>query len=79
MNINIAAEALKELGHPTRLSVFKELVKFGYEGLPVGNCKNVWRSPPRHSAIIFPRYCRWGSFARNDRGGSCIASHNMRC
>ncbi|CUY89588.1 ArsR/SmtB family transcription factor [Serratia sp. IR-2025] len=36
MNINIAAEALKELGHPTRLSVFKELVKFGYEGLPVG-------------------------------------------
>ncbi|MFS7243918.1 ArsR/SmtB family transcription factor [Serratia proteamaculans] len=36
MDINIAAEALKELGHPTRLRVFKELVKFGYEGLPVG-------------------------------------------
>ncbi|HEI8955476.1 TPA: helix-turn-helix transcriptional regulator [Serratia liquefaciens] len=36
MDINLAAEALKELGHPTRLGVFKELVKFGYEGLPVG-------------------------------------------
>jgi DNA-binding transcriptional ArsR family regulator len=31
-----AAKALKELGHPTRLTIFKLLVKAGYSGLPVG-------------------------------------------
>jgi len=36
MNIDDAAKALKELGHPTRLAIFKRLVKAGYEGLPVG-------------------------------------------
>ncbi|MBJ3591839.1 helix-turn-helix transcriptional regulator [Salmonella enterica subsp. enterica serovar Saintpaul] len=31
-----AADTLKELGHPTRLSVYRELVKAGHKGLPVG-------------------------------------------
>ncbi|WP_461537223.1 ArsR/SmtB family transcription factor [Spongorhabdus nitratireducens] len=30
------AKALKELGHPTRLAVFKRLVKSGHQGLAVG-------------------------------------------
>jgi len=37
MNLDTAALALKELGHPTRLSIFKLLVKSGYEGLSVGS------------------------------------------
>jgi len=37
MEIEKAAKALKELGHPTRLSLFKVLVKAGYGGLPVGD------------------------------------------
>ncbi len=36
MKLDHAASALKELGHPTRLSIFKLLVKAGGEGLPVG-------------------------------------------
>ena len=36
MNLDTAAKALKELGHPTRLNVFKLLVKSGHNGLPVG-------------------------------------------
>lgn len=36
MDLNIAAKALKELGHPTRLAIFKRLVKAGPEGLAVG-------------------------------------------
>lgn len=36
MELSKAADTLKELGHPTRLSVYRELVKAGYEGLPVG-------------------------------------------
>ncbi|MGF1733158.1 ArsR/SmtB family transcription factor [Photobacterium kasasachensis] len=36
MELEIVAKALKELGHPTRLRVYKHLVKSGYNGLPVG-------------------------------------------
>jgi len=36
MEIEIVAKALKELGHPTRLSIFKRLVKAGEQGIAVG-------------------------------------------
>lgn len=36
MDLQNAAKALKELGHPTRLAIFKRLVKAGYKGLAVG-------------------------------------------
>ncbi|MGX3944204.1 ArsR/SmtB family transcription factor [Escherichia coli] len=36
MNIESAASALKELGHQTRLAIYKELVKAGPIGMPVG-------------------------------------------
>lgn len=37
MNIDQAAKALKELGHPTRLLVYKQLVKSGSKGKAVGD------------------------------------------
>ena len=37
MELETAAKALKELGHPARLKIFKILVKAGPEGLPVGS------------------------------------------
>ncbi|WP_366523417.1 metalloregulator ArsR/SmtB family transcription factor [uncultured Microbulbifer sp.] len=36
MDLEVAAKALKELGHPTRLAIFKRLVKSGHRGLAVG-------------------------------------------
>ena len=36
MDLNTAANALRELGHPTRLSIYRELVRACHEGLPVG-------------------------------------------
>lgn len=36
MDLHTAANALRELGHPTRLSVYRELVRAGHDGLPVG-------------------------------------------
>ncbi|GHE85270.1 ArsR/SmtB family transcription factor [Thalassotalea profundi] len=36
MDIEVVAKALKELGHPTRLAVFKRLVKSGESGISVG-------------------------------------------
>ncbi|MBL4798702.1 MAG: helix-turn-helix transcriptional regulator [Oleispira sp.] len=36
MELEIIAKALKELGHPTRLAIFKRLVKSGHQGIAVG-------------------------------------------
>lgn len=36
MELETVAKALKELGHPTRLAIFKRLVKSGHQGLAVG-------------------------------------------
>ncbi|EOQ45435.1 MULTISPECIES: ArsR/SmtB family transcription factor [Escherichia] len=36
MELEDVAKALKELGHPTRLFIFRHLVKAGERGMPVG-------------------------------------------
>ncbi|MEH6584744.1 MAG: metalloregulator ArsR/SmtB family transcription factor [Halioglobus sp.] len=36
MDIDQVAKALKELGHPTRLTIYRQLVKAGRQGLAVG-------------------------------------------
>ncbi|VCY00713.1 hypothetical protein BANRA_05533 [Klebsiella pneumoniae] len=47
MELKIAAMVLKELGHTTRLDIYKTLVKAGRQGLPVGNCSNISPFRPR--------------------------------
>lgn len=37
MNIEMVAKALKELGHKTRLSIYKQVVKAGQQGISVGD------------------------------------------
>ncbi|MBY3790180.1 helix-turn-helix transcriptional regulator [Photobacterium carnosum] len=37
MDINQIAKSLKELGHPTRLAIFKRVIKAGYQGITVGD------------------------------------------
>lgn len=36
MTIEIVAKALKELGHPTRLTIYKQIMKAGTQGIAVG-------------------------------------------
>ncbi|MGF1768252.1 metalloregulator ArsR/SmtB family transcription factor [Enterovibrio makurazakiensis] len=36
MELDAVAKALKELGHPTRLTIFRRLVRSGYNGIAVG-------------------------------------------
>jgi len=36
MELEAVAKALKELGHPTRLAIYKAVVKAGYQGIAVG-------------------------------------------
>lgn len=45
MNIENAAKVLKELGHPTRLALFRILVKGGYEGVAVGQLQEELQIP----------------------------------
>ena len=49
LDVEQAANALKELGHPTRLSIFKLLVKAGRSGIPVGEIKEKLAIP--HSTL----------------------------
>jgi|TARA_R110002050_G_scaffold90049_3_gene189496 DNA-binding transcriptional ArsR family regulator len=36
VNVEIIAKALKELGHPTRLRIYKSVVRAGFQGIAVG-------------------------------------------
>ncbi|MFH0262598.1 ArsR/SmtB family transcription factor [Vibrio mediterranei] len=36
MQIEVAAKALKELGHVTRLAIYRQVVRAGHKGTPVG-------------------------------------------
>lgn len=45
MKLNFAAAVLKELGHPTRLEIYKALIKAGYQGMPVGELQKKLEIP----------------------------------
>ena len=49
MELEVAANALKELGHPIRLTIFKLLVKSGDSGLSVGEIQSQLQMP--HSSL----------------------------
>ena len=45
MNVETAAEKLAELGHPTRLDIYRQLVRKGQDGLPVGEIQTALDVP----------------------------------
>ncbi|WP_440876569.1 ArsR/SmtB family transcription factor [Thalassotalea sp. PLHSN55] len=45
MELETIAKALKELGHPTRLAIFKRLVKSGQQGIAVGTVQEELKVP----------------------------------
>ena len=45
MMLDVAVKSLKELGHPTRLRIFRRLVRAGLEGLPVGTLQSEMAMP----------------------------------
>ncbi len=49
MQLNTAAAQLAELGHPTRLGIFRVLVRAGRQGVPVGDIQQVLAIP--HSTL----------------------------
>lgn len=45
MELKAAAKAFKELGHPSRLEIYKLLVKAGHQGAPVGDLQQALDIP----------------------------------
>ena len=45
MKLEEVAKALKELGHPTRLSIYKCVVKAGKKGVSVGTIQEILEIP----------------------------------
>ena len=45
MELETVAKALKELGHPTRLQIYRCLVKAGAQGMPVGSLQSTLEIP----------------------------------
>ncbi len=45
MDLESVAKALKELGHPIRLSIYKRVVKAGHNGISVGQIQEKLRIP----------------------------------
>jgi DNA-binding transcriptional ArsR family regulator len=45
MELDAVAKSLKELGHPTRLSIYKQVVKAGFNGIAVGSIQQTLGIP----------------------------------
>lgn len=60
MNQDEAAASLAELGNPHRLSVFRFLVKAGYEGASVGEIQKALNIPPSTLSHHLARMARVG-------------------
>lgn len=79
MNVEKVALALKELGHPTRLSIFRFLVKAGEKGLAVGEVQKELQIPSstlsHHiSALVSVGLVKQ---SRNGRTLYCIAQYKQ--
>ena len=60
MQIEMAAEQLAELGHTTRLGIYRALVKAGNEGLPVSSIQQQLNVPGSTLSHHISRLARVG-------------------
>src|SRR5699024_8455175 len=79
MQLVEVAKALKELGYPTRLFIFKHLVKAGEQGLPVGGLRKQLGIPSstlRHhiSAVVSVGLVRQ---SRESRTLMCVCQYEI--
>ncbi len=79
MNEEIAAKCLSELGSPTRLAVFRLLVRAGPDGMVVGDIQRRLRIPASTLSHHIARLTWTGLVERRRRGRSlhCFARHQV--
>ncbi|MFY0663133.1 MAG: helix-turn-helix transcriptional regulator [Natronospirillum sp.] len=78
MNLEQAAEQLAELGHPTRLGIYRELVKAGKTGMPVADLQNTLAVPGSTLSHHISRLMRVGLVrqVREGRVLRCFAQYD---
>ncbi len=77
MQIEIAAKCLAELGHPTRLQIFRSLVKEGNQGAPVGDLQSTLDIPGSTLSHHITRLISVGLISQRREGRTlfCIAQY----
>ena len=78
MQLEEVAKALKELGHPTRLFIFKHLVKAGEQGLPVGELQKQLGIPSSTLSHHISAPVSVGLVTKTGRVERSCASLNMK-
>ncbi|MCF3642818.1 metalloregulator ArsR/SmtB family transcription factor, partial [Rhizobium sp. TRM95111] len=78
MNIELAASQMESLGNPTRLRLYRALVRAGIDGLPVGGLQQTLDIP----ASTLSHHCRKlmdaGLVTQERRGTTLICRANYR-
>lgn len=77
MNLEYAAAQLAELGHPTRLGIYRFLVKAGNNGSPVNDIKQQLQTPASTLSHHITRLVRVGLVkqVREGRVLRCFAQY----
>ena len=77
MKIEYAAEQLAELGHVTRLGIYRTLIKAGNDGLPVNDIKDALDAAPSTLSHHISRLVRVGLVkqVREGRVLRCFAQY----
>ncbi|WP_370529873.1 ArsR/SmtB family transcription factor [Salinispirillum sp. LH 10-3-1] len=78
LNLEQAAEQLAELGHPTRLGIYRELVKAGKTGMPVADLQSTLAVPGSTLSHHISRLMRVGLVrqVREGRVLRCFAQYD---
>ena len=79
MQIEVAAEQLAELGHTTRLGIYRSLVKAGNDGLPVSSIQQQLNVPGSTLSHHISRLARVGLLkqVREGRVLRCFAQFSV--
>lgn len=79
MELEVVAKALKELGHPTRLAIFKRLVKSGHQGIAVGEVQEELGIPGSTLSHHLSSLTSAGLISQRREGRVlyCVAAYNQ--
>jgi len=80
MELDYAAKQLEALGNPTRLRIFRELVRAGESGLPVGEIQAILGVPGSTLSHHITRLVACGLLTQERQGRVLVCTndyHNM--
>jgi DNA-binding transcriptional ArsR family regulator len=78
MKLELVAKAMKELGHVTRLSIFKRVVKVGFKGISMGELQQELAVPGSTLSHHVSALVNAGLIAQRREGRTlfCVAEYD---